>query len=153
MIPRGLWSREVLGARTKRPGYRVGQLPYRPALPGRRPRERQAAVKTGVLVLPPFPPSREPTRACDSGAGAVPAGGCRRGRRDIFDVRNRAVDWLLAAQYQVAEWPEALRAAQSYTEARESCINIQRQLDVLKLQGGLPVGSRCKHCPTETTTR
>ena len=61
-------------------------------------------------------------------------------------VWNRAVDWLLATQYQAAEWPETLRAAQSYTEAKGSCNNVQRQLDVLKLQAGLPDGSRCKIC-------
>ena len=68
-------------------------------------------------------------------------------------VRNRAVEWLLATQYQAAEWPETLRAAQSYIKARESCLSIQRQLEVLQLQGGLPEGSRCDHCPTQTVTR
>ncbi len=61
-------------------------------------------------------------------------------------VGNRAVEWLLATQYQAAEWPETLRAAQSYTEAKGSCNNVQRQLNVLKLQGGLPDGSRCEIC-------
>ena len=61
-------------------------------------------------------------------------------------VWKRAVDWLLATQDQVAEWPEALRAAQSYTEAKESCLVVQRQLAVLQLQAGLPDRSRCEIC-------
>ena len=50
-------------------------------------------------------------------------------------------------QDQVVTWPEAIRAVFSYTQARESCINIQRQLDLLQLQAGLPEGIRCDNCP------
>lgn len=61
-------------------------------------------------------------------------------------VRYRAVDWLLEMQDAVVTWPEGLRAVQTYTKARESCLNIQRQLDLLQLQVGLPEGSRCDIC-------
>lgn len=62
-------------------------------------------------------------------------------------IRDRAVDWLLEMQDQVVTWPEAIRAVFSYTQARESCINIQRQLDLLQLQAGLPERIRCDNCP------
>ena len=63
----------------------------------------------------------------------------------ILKDQHGAVDWLLATKDQ-ARWPEALRAAQSYTEAKESCLVVQRQLDVLQLQAGLPDRSRCEIC-------
>lgn len=52
------------------------------------------------------------------------------------NMGGQAIDWLLQTQDAAAAWPEAKKAIQSYTRARGSCINIQRQLKTLNLQGG-----------------
>jgi hypothetical protein len=63
-------------------------------------------------------------------------------------VLDRAVDWLLEMQDEVVEWPETRAAGESYSIALAASRNVQRQLDLLQLQAGVPAGSRCDSCPT-----
>jgi hypothetical protein len=62
--------------------------------------------------------------------------------------RDQAVDWLLEMQDEVVEWPKTQAAGESYSRAMAACRNVQRQLDLLQLQAGVPAGSRCDSCPT-----
>ncbi len=100
----------------------------------------------------PLPPKRK-EEFRPEGLGTIQLGGYLVVQSPDPGTRDQAIDWLLEIQDAVATWPEAVRAVQSYTRARQSCLNIQRQLQTLNLQGGLPPGSRCDHCPAEAATR
>ena len=61
-------------------------------------------------------------------------------------LADRAIDWLLRMQDEVVRWPETLAAVESYSRSLAACRNIQRQLQRLQLQAGLPLASRCEVC-------
>lgn len=61
-------------------------------------------------------------------------------------VGDRAIEWLLRMQDEVVEWPKTLDVLESYSRALAACRNIQRQMQRLRLEAGLPVGSRCEVC-------
>jgi hypothetical protein len=96
------------------------------------------------LKLRLMPKSKEEFRL--EGPGTMELGGYPVIQSPDTGKRDRMIDLLLEMQDAVATWPEAQRAVQSHTRARQTCLNIQRQMDLLQLQGGLPEGSRCDIC-------
>ena len=94
------------------------------------------------LKLPPAPKRREEFQL--ESPGTVQLGGHPVVQAADTAVADRAIEWLLRMQDEVVEWPETLAALESYRRALAGCRNIQRQMQRLRLEAGLPVGSRCE---------